>query len=358
MKKSVMFVLALAALAMFSLQPALSTAEETHKPVDVVFMTTPFGTHMYNVGAAGEQVVKKAGSRERIKHQKTHGAMYMYRYIAKNREKMKEGKVDNTLVIGSASIVDFLAEGRKPFDKVPWPTVKALVSSPAIMGVYGTFDPDIKTLDDLAGKKVGTGERSRPFQGVLLDKPLFGVMGIYKDIKWAPLGAIGCKDAFLNGKIDVIPLRFMGMLMIGPKGGFVCPKSAGGPATMEIMNSGRKIYFVPMTPSDLAKANKVPGALTQYPILFKKGAFKGLEQDLPGRAGPGAVLCDASLPDDIAEEIVRVWSKHRKDFAKYHAVLNFMPMTPYPLGASADQVHPGTVKAMKQMGLPIPEFKF
>jgi len=45
-----------------------------------------------------------------------------------------------------------------------------------------------------------------------------------------------------------IPLRFMGMLMVGPKGGFVCPKSAGGAATMEILNSGRKIYFVPMTP--------------------------------------------------------------------------------------------------------------
>jgi uncharacterized protein len=354
MKKST-FSMAVVLIMAFCLLPGAVGAGDTPKAVDVVFMTTPFGTHMYNVGAAAEQVFNKAGSWVRIKHQETSGAMYMYRYITKNRAKMKTGEINHTLAIGSTAIVDFLAEGRKPFSKFPWPSVKALVSSPAVMGVYATFNPDIKTLQDLAGKRVGTGERSRPFQGILLDKPLFGVMGIYDKIKWAPLGAIGCKDALMNGKIDATPLRFMGMLMVGPDGGFVSPRAAGGPSSMEILNSGKKVYFVPMDPTVIHRTQKVPGALVQNHILLKKGAFNGLDQDLNGRAGPGAVLCDDSLPDDIAAEIVRVWVKHRKDFAKYHAVLNFMPMTPYPLGAKADQVHPGTVKAMRRMNIRIPE---
>ena len=82
-----------------------------HQPVDVVFMTTPFGTHMYSVGAAAEQVFKKAGSWVQVKHQETPGAMYMYRYMVQNREKIKAGKIPYTVVVGGPTLVDFLAQG-------------------------------------------------------------------------------------------------------------------------------------------------------------------------------------------------------------------------------------------------------
>lgn len=348
-------VLLAATLLALCMAPGLQAEDRT--PVDVVFMTTPFGTHMYSAGAAAEQVFKKAGSWVRVKHQETPGAMYMYRYMVENREKMKSGQVPHTVVVASPTMVDFLAEGRKPFDKMPWPTVKALVPIPAVMGLYATFDPEIKTLEDLAGKRVGTGERSRPFQGVLLDKPLFGGMGIYEDIKWAPLGSVGCKDALLNGNVDVIPLRFMGLIELNEDGVFVTPKCAGGPATMEIINSGRKLHFIPMKEKQLAVTKKIPGALVQHPIIFKKGAFEGLDQDIMGRAGPNGFLCDESLPDDIVKEILRVWNTHREDFAKYDAMLGFMPRTPYPVGAEPEDVHPAVISAMEEMDLPIPKMK-
>ena len=349
----VMFLMAVVMTA--CLTPAAQAAD--HAPVDVVFMTTPFGTHMYSVGAAAEQVFKKAGSWVQARHQETPGAMYMYRYMVQNREKMTSGKVPYTVVVGSPTMVGFLAEGRKPFDKTPWPTVKALVPIPAVMGLYATFNPDIKSMGALAGKRVCTGERSRPFQGILLDKPLFGGMGIYDKIKWSPLGAVGCKDALLNGSVDAIPLRFMGLIALNDDGVFVTPKCAGGPATMEIINSGRSLHFIPMTEQQLGITKKIPGALVQRPIIFKKGAFEGLNQDIMGRAGPNGFLCDASLPDAIVKEIVRVWNAHRADFATYDAMLGFMPRTPYPVGAEPNEVHPAVVEAMQEMGLPIPKMK-
>ena len=166
----------------------------------------------------------------------------------------------------------------------------------------------------LAGKRVCTGERSRPFQGILLDKPLFGGIGIYDKIKWSPLGAVGCKDALLNGSVDAIPLRFMGLIALNDDGVFVTPKCAGGPATMEIINSGRSLHFIPMTEQQLGITKKIPGALVQRPIIFKKGAFEGLNQDIMGRAGPNGFLCDASLPDAIVKEIVRVWKRPSRRF--------------------------------------------
>jgi hypothetical protein len=112
-----------------------------------------------------------------------------------------------------------------------------------------------------------------------------------------------------------------------------------------------------MTEQQLGITQKIPGALIQRPIIFKKGAFEGLDQDIMGRAGPNGFLCDASLPEEIVKEIVRVWNVHRADFAKYDAMLGFMPRTPYPVGTRADEVHPAVVSAMQEMGLPIPKMK-
>ena len=120
-KRLILVVLMAAVLTVLTV-PAARGAE--HKPVDVVFMTTPFGTHMYSVGAAAEQVFAKAGSWVKVKHQETPGAMYMYRYMVQNRDKMIAQEVPYTVVVGGPTLVDFLAKGRKPFDEMPWPQVK------------------------------------------------------------------------------------------------------------------------------------------------------------------------------------------------------------------------------------------
>ncbi|NQU63051.1 MAG: hypothetical protein HQ517_02030, partial [SAR324 cluster bacterium] len=181
------------------------------KPVKVVFMTSPMGTAAYNIGAAFEQVFQKAGSWVQIKHQETPGGMYMYRYIATNREKMISGEIPHTVAASGVAAIAHLAEGRWPFKKFSWPTTKALISTGLMASLYGVYDEDIKSLADFSGKRVCTYERARVFFGLLSDKPLFGKgVGIFEEIDWAPLGLAGCKDAFMNGKVDVMPLTFRG----------------------------------------------------------------------------------------------------------------------------------------------------
>ncbi|MBW1924078.1 MAG: ABC transporter substrate-binding protein [Deltaproteobacteria bacterium] len=338
------------------LLPAGAAAAQSHKPVDVVLMTTPFGTNMYNVGAAFEQVFKKAGSWVHIKHQETPGAMYMFKFMVINRKKMIQGQIPQTIIASGAGSLDYLAQGRRPFDRIPWPTTRTLVSNQALTGFYAVSDPAIRSLRDLAGKRVGTAERSRPFLGVLLDRPLFAnVLGIFKKVKWAPLGSVGCKDAFLNGKIDAVRLGFGGKIQIAPDGTYFFDRVAPSPPTMEILNSGKKLYFLPIEKEWTLKGYDFSRDVIVHPALIKKGAFKGLNRDLWARAGFMLLQCDSSLPDDIVEEIVRVRHEYKRAFAKYHAALAFFPDTPYPLGSPAKYVHPGVIKAMKKLGYPIPK---
>lgn len=340
--------------AVFCLAPVAGAADR--EPVDVVIMTTPFGTGMYNVGAASEQVFKKANSWVRIKHQETPGAMYMYQYMIKNRQKMIDGKVPHTILAGGVGNLDFLAEGRKPFEKLHWPTVRSLVSNAGLAGIYVTMDPDIKSLKDLAGKRVGTAERARVFLGVLLDKPLFGkALGIYDQIKWSPLGDVGCKDAFLNGKIDAARLGFGAKLGVNENGDYIVMAVAPAPPTMEILSSGKKLYPLQIDKEWTLKAYDYKKDLITQPALIKKEALpKLLKEDAWCRVGMMCIQADSSLPDDIVKEIVRVRYEYRKEFAKYHAALALWPETPYPIGSPEKYVHPGVVKAMQELNLPIP----
>ena len=355
MKKSLV-VFAIFLGLVLGLQTVFSSAYAAKKPVTVVVMTTPFGTPMYNIGAAFEQVFKKANSWVHIKHQETAGAMYIARYKYMNLDKMIAGKVPFVLSVSGPSTLGFVTEGRKPFHKIPAPGERTLVSVGGLMGTYGTFDPNIKTLSDMAGKRVCTTERARVFMGIFLDKPLFDRgLGIFDKIKWSPLGSVGCKDAFLNGKVDVVRLTYAGMINVAKDGTYIVPVMAPDGPTMEIVSAGRKLYQIPLDPDAIRRGYDFSKDMIVFPGLIKKGAFKNVDKDIWGRAGFLTINGDAALPDDIVEEIVRVRHEYRKEFGKYHAMMKLFPMTPFPLGTPKRWVHPGVFKAMKKLGYPIPK---
>jgi len=243
----------------------------------------------------------------------------MYKYIVKNREKMIKGEVSHTINAGGVGICDFLAEGRPPFKKFAWPTNRTLVSNEGLLGFYVTMDPNIKSLKDLAGKRVGTAERSRPFLGVLLDKPLFTELGIFKQVKWAPLGDMGCKDAFLNGKLDATRVSFGGKIEIAEDGSFYFRRIAPSPSTMEILNSGKKLYWLPVGKEWIEKGYDYSKDVISYPCVIKKGALKMFDRDIQARAGAmrlRQVSCGAGiLPgypiSDRQPEEIRASRRHQ-----------------------------------------------
>lgn len=332
-----------------------STAWSQQKKVEFTNMVTPFGTPMYNQAVAFEEVFKKADSWVEWKAQETPGAMYIVRYFAENQKKMTSGQVPQVATITSVGTLPFVVEGRKPFTKVNCPTARAGFSMPSFCTFFVTFDPNIRNLKDLEGKKVGIAEKSRPFQGSVAIGPYFkkGLKN-WDKIKWQFLGASNSKDALLNNTIDAHYATFMGNVKVAADGSYFSEAMAPGPAVLELMNSGRKLYFIPWDPVVFRAAYDFSKDMIAHPILVKKGTIPGVESDIWGRLTTGIMMLDETLSDDVLEEIIRVRHEYRNELGKYHGTLKLLPENPYPIGTPDELVHPGVKKAMKNLGIPIP----
>ena len=355
MKKSCFCSVALSVFLIVSIFSFPMSAPAQHEPVEVTCMSTPFGTPMYNAAAAFEDVFKKEGSWVKWKAQPTPGAMYIVRYFHENGEKMASGQVNHVLCETSTSTLGFMIEGWPPFQKYPVPHMKALFSSPAFVTFFSTFDPEIKTLKDLAGKKVGVAEKSRPFQSSLPNQPYFDKgLGIWDKINLQYLGAINSKDAMLNNKVDAHYSTFKARVDIAPDGTYVCSDMAPDTPTMELLNSGRKLHLIPYDPEIIKRSYDFSKDMALYPVLVKKGACDGIDQDIWGRCSIGVYVGDEYIPDDVLQEIIRVRHKYWNQLSKYHATMKYFAENPYPSGTLKKWIHPGVEKAMKNLGFPLP----
>lgn len=325
------------------------------KSVEVVFMTTPFGSALYNLGAAFEQVFKKRNSWVKIKHQETPGDMYLVRFFVMNQGKIASGKMTQRLVGNCVCTINHVNGGQPPLDKYPLKDSRGIFSSPSFISFHGSFDPSIKNHRDLAGKRVGTAEKARIFSWLLNNKPYFGKgLGIWDKIKWANLGEMGSKDAMLNNKIEVTSISYQGSVSVDKNGNYFTTGLAPVTPTLELLNSGRKVHYIPYDAKVIKKSYDPVKDMLLFPILIKKGADVSIKKDIMGIVAIGAVTAMKSMSNDVVEEIIRIRHKYRKDFANYHAVLKYMPENPYPLGTPKKWVHTGVKKAMKKLRIPLP----
>jgi TRAP-type uncharacterized transport system substrate-binding protein len=324
--------------------------------VEVTAMTTPFGTAGYTLTMAFEETFKNADSWVKWKTKETPGAMYMFKYTALNHNKLVRGELPQVVIPIQGGLLRYIIEGRPPFQEIPNPDLRALFSLQAAIFLMVTFDNEIKDVKDLAGKKIGVSEKARVFQNDLLNRPYFEKgLGIWDKIQWHYLGSINAKDALLNNRIDAKSSLFLGNMAPASDGTYVCTKLVPEGCTLELLNSGRKLVLLSWDPEIIKKSYDINKDMSLFPILIKKGAYKGIDRDIWGIGNIAKVIGSASMPDSMVEEMIRVRHRYREKLGKYHPMLELLPESPYPIGTAREYVHPGVEKAMKKLGLPIPQ---
>jgi TRAP-type uncharacterized transport system substrate-binding protein len=159
----------------------------------------------------------------------------------------------------------------------------------------------------------------------------------------------------LNGQIDADSSIFMGRLELAPDGTMVCNKLEPGTATLELLNSGRKLYLLDNDPEVIKKSYDFARDMRVYPVLIKKEAHPCIDRDMWARCVDGIYVVHESMPDDVVQEIIRVRYEYADELVKYHAALGLYFKNPYPVGTPDQWVHPGVKKAMKALNIPMPQ---
>jgi len=218
----------------------------------------------------------------------------------------------------------------------------ALVTMPPI-AILST-DPNIRTIQDLAGKRVSVGPKGASIEYLtrfILD---YGY-GIWDEIKPSYLSWGACKDALLDGTIDA-----------GVQTGEIYSVEGDwvpGPALEELFST-RECYLITYSEEAAAKAAEKSG----YPIRlvsYKPTAFgKTPAQEWNGVIHYNSWCCDASMPDEVVTEIVRVIYEHADEFVSYHASgKSIRRETLAAIATDRDSFHPGAAKFYDEKGIKI-----
>jgi TRAP-type uncharacterized transport system substrate-binding protein len=342
-------------VTLFSLFTISGFALADQKKVVVESLSTPFGSPGYVASSAFEQVFNKADSWVDWKIKETPGAMYMIKYFFQNKDAIAKEEKNQIIVGASTGVLGHTNEARPPLTPFKDMNQRAVFTAYSSIYLFSTFDESLKDMKDLAGKKVGVNEKPRIFTGTLLHKPYFEKgLGIWDKVDWQMIGKINSKNAMLNNQIDAHSSTFLGQIEVASDGTFICNNLVPATATMELMNSGKKLYLMDTDPELIKKSYDFNVDMRIYPVLIKKGSHESIDRDIWARCVIGIYVVHESMPDDVVQEIIRVRYEYAEELGKYHAALKMYPKNPYPIGVPEEWIHPGVKKAMQALNIPMP----
>ncbi len=282
----------------------------------------------------------------------TPGGNYILNYVNENREKMLKGEEPQYLHMGLSSSFDLLVRGIAPYQEFPQPYRRAVIGDAANVIFFVTFDPNIKTVRDLKGKKVGVERKVLPSMNDLPNKPYFEALGMeYKDINWQYLGADPSKTALLDNGVDAIMVNGNFEYQQDEKGDYIGTAFNPNALMLELFESGRPIYIVQDDREAIEKAYSTTNFFL-LPIHIGEGVIKG-QPALDARFQLNLMAADLSMPYEMVRDVIKARHEGRLEVRKVNNSIRH-PDSQFPIGIPLELVHPHVYRAFEELGLPLP----
>lgn len=229
-------------------------------------------------------------------------------------------------------------QGQLPWDKAV-PPMKALMTfAPNSAVALFTNDPSVKTIADLAGKKVDIGLPGSYVHNS--QAALLKAAGIADKVQALPSVSISQGWQRLGDKaVDVTGAGIIDMRLLPP-----------GPSDVAKKN---KVYMIHVPPALFEKAQAEGAPL--FPLPVKKGAFResykldyDVAREATGTLAPAftpGFWVSANMPEPIAYEIMKAALKNIDQFGKDHALGKLLKDQIGHMTVAREAFHPGARRA-------------
>lgn len=330
------------ALAGWLAVPAPAAAQQK-APTIVPNLLCPFGCGPTESDTMLNTMMARGGENVVLAAQETPGYMYNIRAMAdKARWKSSIFGTEDTVIQlamqgGSPELKEFLPEA------IPIKFKLLYGDGWWFQGkLFLTFNPNLKSMADLKGKRISLGLRTQSDWGVfsrLLLEHGYGITMKDADIRHLTPGAL--TQQLIDGATDVITTSLAGE----PTG----KSFQVGGFLRQIEATGKKIHYIAVDKAAVDKLNQKFGTTFLFHTI-KAGTLPGQDKDLGAAFNRGFKAAHESLPDEVAYQIVKAVAKYAPSLRDQHFLWKIWSPELMLHGLSEENVHPGAKKAYVELG--------
>jgi hypothetical protein len=284
-----------------------------------------------------------------LRPQETPGYTYNIREMARNEKRWPNTVFeteDNLIALadtagGTPALKEFLPE------RIPGPWKAIMSAAVASQGTWWiTFDPELKKIADLKGKKLGLGLKTQVNWGqdtTFLLNQGYGINA--KNTKLLYLGPAKMTEALLNRQVDAICMGLLAKNQPGDKTWL--PSSV----YRKLEASGRKLYYIPAEPKVIDKINKKFNSYWGIETV-KAGTLKFQEADIIVAVSRPLLAVHPTFSEDLAYRYVKAIASLAPVVAEFSGLWKYVwDLDGMVCGLTENNTHPGAIKAYKELGL-------
>ena len=334
-------VLIVMSLTILCLSPVYAQSGSSKDKLEIQIYSNPFGHTTYVLSFALAEIINKNSTRLHATAVESKGSSANILYLQKN-----PNALNNTIILANPFAITQAERADPPF-KSPFTGLKALAMIANNCGFILTTNPDIKTAQDLKGKRVSLGIKGITIEFIprfILD---YGV-GVFNEIGRVSYSSFdGIKNALIDGTIDA-GLQSSTMWGEGDYKDWVPI-----PATEELLAT-KKCYLVDIPADAFKKAREKSG----YPIYYLKAKSKafGKSDAFGGNRmwWSNSWWVHESMPNDVVTEICSILYDHANEFVTYHASgKGITPKTLADVAVPENDFHPAAARFYEGKGLKV-----
>lgn len=248
---------------------------------------------------------------------------------AKNVQLMQEKSAEVAFVQNGVAYYAF--NGTEMFKDKPMKFLRGITNLyPNVMHIVVAANSNIKTINDLEGKKIVPGSIGSATE--IDSKEILELYGLnFKDMKSEYLGYSEAAEALKDGRVDGIII-------------------AGGLPTSAVLDvaASLKIRILSMEPVMIGKLQETMP--WYFAITIPKGTYMGQLEDVKTVAVANWLVCRDDLNNELVYNMTKTLYENQKDLVAAHSAAKDMRIQDALKGMTVP-LHPGAERYYKEKGI-------